>query len=204
MIDLWQRQRKSVGAEQESEKAKSRSLKKPKLGKRATLQGLIQFQKQKQNYLVTMVQTSKSQSDESGTNGIVIRVRKQMIYLGKVLPFLICMIVAISYLECLKALFAGDLLEFSDGVYLNKPISFFIGKYFELDVPTLAFVAIMSIAIRTCKWNKLAILYLAFQMFEKSYFATHAWDNIEGYYIVAVLNILVCSYLIIKGLTNLC
>lgn len=151
-----------------------------------------------------MAQISKSQSDESGTNGIVIRARKQMIYLGKVLPFLICMIVAISYLECLKALFACDLLEFSDGVYLNKPISFFIGKYFELDVSTLAFVAIMSIAIRTCKWNKLAILYLAFQMFEKSYFATHAWDNIEGYYIVAILNILVCSYLIIKGLTNLC
>ena len=150
-----------------------------------------------------MVQTSKSQSDESGTNGIVIRARKQMIYLGKVLPFLICMIVAISYLECLKALFAWDLLEFSDGVYLNKPISFFIGKYFELDVPTLAFVAIISIAIRTCKWNKLAILYLAFQMFEKSYFATHAWDNIQGYYIVAVLNILVCSYLIIKGLPRL-
>ena len=78
-----------------------------------------------------MAQTSKSQSDESGTNGIVIRARKQMIYLGKVLPFLICMIVAISYLECLKALFEWDLLEFSDGVYLNKPISFFIGKYFE-------------------------------------------------------------------------
>lgn len=151
-----------------------------------------------------MAQTSKSQSDESGTNCIVIRARKQMIYLGKVLPFLICMIVAISYLECLKALFTLDLLEFSDGVYLNKPISFFIGKYFELDVPTLSFVAIISIAIRTCKWNKLAILYLAFQMFEKSYFATHAWDNIEGYYIVAILNILVCSYLIIKGLTNLC
>lgn len=203
MIDSWRRQRKSVGTEQESERAKSRSLKKPKLGKRAILQGLILFQKRKQNYLVTMVQTSKSQSDESGTNDIVIRARKQMIYLGKVLPFLICMIVAISYLECLKALFAWDLLEFGDGVYLNKPISFFIGKYFELDVPTLAFVTIISIAIRTCKWNKLAILYLAFQMFEKSYFATHAWDNIEGYYIVAVLNILVCSYLIIKGLTNL-
>ena len=149
-----------------------------------------------------MAQISKSQYERNDDNDIVYRARKQMIYLGKVLPFLICAVVTISYLECFKALLTYDILEFSDGVYLNKPISFFIGEYFELDFPTWLFLAITSVAIKTCKWNKLAVLYLAFQMFEKSFFATHAFDRIECYYIVIGLNAIISCFLVLKGLIN--
>ena len=124
-----------------------------------------------------------------------------MIYLGKVLPFFICAIVTISYLECLYALFKYEYIQVGDSVYLNKPLSFFIGEYFELAFPTWLFLAITTIAIRTCKWNKLAVLYLAFQLFEKSYFSTHCWD-IDYYYIVIELNAIVSCFLVIKGLIS--
>lgn len=150
-----------------------------------------------------MEQISKSKYEKNDTNDLVYRARKEMIYCGKFLPFLICAVVCISYLECLKALLTYDILEFSDGVYLNKPVSFAIGEYFELDFPTLVFLAIISVAIKTCKWNKIAVIYLAFQMFEKSYFSNHCWDCIEGYYIVVVLNATISSFLVIKGITNL-
>lgn len=151
---------------------------------------------------MTMAQTSKSQSRRNDAdNAIVYRARKEMIYLVKFLPFLICMIVTISYLECFKALFTYEYIQVGEDVYLYKPISFFIGEYFELDFPTWLFLAITSVAIKTCKWNKLAVLYLAFQMFEKSYFATHSW-NIEYYYIVIALNAIASCFLVLKGLLN--
>ena len=95
-----------------------------------------------------------------------------------------------------------EYIQVGEDVYLNKPISFFIGEYFELDFPTWLLIAILSIAIKTCKWNKLAVLYLAFQLFEKSYFSTHAW-NIDYYYIVIVLNAIISCYLTLKGMINL-
>lgn len=149
-----------------------------------------------------MAQISKSQSERKSTNDIAYSARKHLIYCGKALPFLICAIVTISYLECFKALFMYEYIQVGEDVYLNKPISFFIGEYFELDFPTWLLIAILSIAIKTCKWNKLAVLYLAFQLFEKSYFSTHAW-NIDYYYIVIVLNAIISCYLTLKGMINL-
>jgi len=161
-----------------------------------------QSRKPKRNYLATMVQTSKSQYERNDTNGVVYRSRRHMIFCVKSLPFLICAVVTISYLESLKALFMYEYIQVGEDVYLDKPISFFIGEYFELDFPTLAFLAISSIAVKTCKWNKLAVLYLAFQMLEKSYFATHVW-NIDCYYIVITLNAIVSCFLVLKGFINL-
>ena len=148
-----------------------------------------------------MEQTSKSQSERKDVDDIVYRARKELIYCGKVFPFLICAIVTISYLESFKALFVYEYIQVDEEVYLYKPISFFIGEYFELDFPTWLFLAITTIAIRTCKWNKLAVLYLAFQLFEKSYFSTHAW-NIDCYYIVIVINAIISCFLVLKGLIN--
>jgi len=149
-----------------------------------------------------MAQISKSQSEKRETKDVAYRARKQLIYCGKFLPFLICAIVTISYLESFKALFSYEYLQVGEDVYLYKPISFFIGEYFELDFPTWIFLAITTIAIKTCKWNKLAVLYLAFQLFEKSYFSTHIW-NIEYYYIVIALNAIISCFLVLKGILNL-
>lgn len=150
-----------------------------------------------------MVQISKSLYERKGINRLVHNARILLILFGKAVPFILCTIVAISYFECLKALMTCDYLEFSDGTYLNKPISFLIGSVFELDLPTLLFLAIISVAVKTCKWNKMAILYLAFQLYEKHYFATHQWLNEDYYFLVIAANLAICLFLTFKGIRNL-
>lgn len=135
--------------------------------------------------------------------GVVHKSRLALIELGKSLPFIICAIVCVSYLENGYALYTCDFLEFTDGVYLNKPVSWFIGQYFELDLPTLSVLAILSFAIRTCVFNKLAIAYLAIQLFEKSYFQSHEWANYELYYLVSAVNVVVCLFFVFKGIQRI-
>ena len=136
-------------------------------------------------------------------NGMVYKARILLINMGKVLPFLICFIVAISYSECLYALLAQDYVVMDNFVYLNKPISWQLGKVFEYNIQIIAVVTILSFAIKTCKWNKLAIAYLALQLYEKQYFANHQWDNENYYYVVIAINIAICLFLVFKGIKNL-
>lgn len=131
-------------------------------------------------------------------NGFATRTRILLIRLGKVIPFLICAIVFISYCESFYAISTSDFMEFSDGVYLNKPISWAIAEYFRYDSPTLCLVAIISFAIQACKWNKLAIAYLAFQLYEKDYFNTHIYDN-NVYYFVIAINIAITLFFVYMG-----
>lgn len=130
---------------------------------------------------------------------ITIKTRYALIRMGKVLPFIVCFILLISYSECLYALSIKDYIEFPSGVYLNKPVSWAIGEYFRYDLPTLVFFAIVSFAIRTCIWNKLAIVYLAVQLYEKSFFAAHEYD-VSIYYIVTIVNIALCLFFCCKGI----
>ena len=131
---------------------------------------------------------------------LVYRSRVAIIELGKTLPFIICAIVAMSYFENITSLYTCDFIEFSNGCYLNKPVSWAIGEYFELDVPTWAVLAVLSVAIRACIYNKLAVLYLAGQLYEKAYFQTHELANYESYYIISVANIVICLFLVVKGI----
>ena len=127
-IDLWLP--RNAGAGQESEKGKLKSLKKHKSAKRVTRLQPIPSLKPKHKYIVIMAQTSKSLLKRNGTSTLVYKSRLLLINCGKVFPFLICAIVAISYIECFKAMYFEDYLEFSDGIYLNKPISFSIASFF--------------------------------------------------------------------------
>ena len=136
-------------------------------------------------------------------NGIAYHARITLIDIGKMLPFIICFVVAISHAECLYALLAEDYVVFQGDVYLNKPISWFLGSFFEYDKQILLIATILSFAVKTCKWNKIAILYLGFQLIEKNYFATHQWDNENKYCIVAAINITICLFLVFKGIKNL-
>ena len=105
----------------------------------------------------------------------------------------------ISYGECLYALITCDFVATDDVIVLNKPVSWAIGEYFRYNVPTLFLLAVLSIAIRTCKWNKLALLYLAFQLWEKEYFMTIEL-YVEQIYVVVVVNIAICVFFIYKGI----
>lgn len=133
------------------------------------------------------------------TKGLAYRMRVALINTGKMLPFLICVVVFVSYAESAFALATSDFLDTDDAIILNKPLSWIIADYFRYNSVTIVVLTILSYAINACKWNKLALLYLATQLYEKEYFMTVELETFSIYVICAV-NMIVCSYLIYKGI----
>lgn len=121
------------------------------------------------------------------------KVRVFLIQLAKSLPFIVCAIVLISFIECAFALATNDIIMYDGYAILNKPISWAIGKYCEYNFQMLFVLVVLSFAMRTCIYNKLACLYLFVNLLEKSHFATYEYDN-NIYYIVIAINIVVAMY----------
>ena len=124
--------------------------------------------------------------------------RVLLVRLGKLLPFMITFLVFISYGESLVAMIMNNLAEYDGEVVLYKPLSWFIASHFEYDLYVLGLVAIISLAIEACIWNKLAILYLLVQLLEKEWLLHVCLDLLE-YYIVIIANTIVSLLLTIKG-----
>ena len=124
--------------------------------------------------------------------------RRALIRLGKIIPFVLCFIVCVSYTEDAHALFNDSYMEFSDGIYLYKPISWAIGNHLEYNISHLAVLCVLSIAISTCIYNKLACLYLGINLAEKAYFdfELDPW----AIYTICLANIVVAGYLTLKGI----
>lgn len=101
---------------------------------------------------------------------MIRKARVLLIETGKMLPFIICSIVALSYVENLRSLIMTDYVLFDDSIVLNKSISWWIGQYFEYNITTVVILLIISVAIETCRWNKLACLYLGINLIEKILF----------------------------------
>ena len=127
--------------------------------------------------------------------------RVLLIRLGKVSPFLITFIVFISYVESLLALMTNSLAEYNGEVVLYKPLSWSIASYFEYDMYVVALLTILAIAIETCIWNKLALLYLFIQLIEKGLLA-HVMLDLWAYYIIVITNALISLVLTLKGIRN--
>ena len=129
---------------------------------------------------------------------MIHKARIWLIRLGKVLPFVICFIVMLSYSETVFNLATNDFNSWCGIVIPSKPISWLIGRYFEYNLQMLVVLCIISIAIETCYWNKLACFYLGINLLEKSYF------NFElepvTIYIICLANIVVAGWLTYKGL----
>ena len=129
---------------------------------------------------------------------MIHKARIWLIRLGKMLPFIVCFIVIISYVESVIALAYNDIIAYDSYVILQKPITFFIGQYFEYNLQTLALLIIISIAIETCIYNKLACGYLGINLAEKSYFDFELEPTYI--YIICLANIIVAGYLTYKGI----
>ena len=131
-------------------------------------------------------------------NNFITKTRVTLIQIGKIAPFVVCFVVFISYTEDVYSLMFDKYVEFSDGVYLRKDLSWFIGNYFKYDLATLSFLVVLSYAIETCIYNKLACVYLGINLLEKSYFDFELEPTYI--YIICLANIIVASYLTIKGI----
>ena len=124
--------------------------------------------------------------------------RKALIRSGKIIPFFLCFIVCVSYIEDVYALYTNSYIEFADGVYLYKPISWAIGNQLEYNISHLAVLCVLSIAIRTCFYNKLACIYLGINLLEKSYLNFELEPT--AIYIICLANIIIAGWLTFKGI----
>ena len=133
---------------------------------------------------------------------MINRARRLLINFGKMIPFVLCFIVLISYTESLYALCSDNVMLYGDSAVLYTPISFYIAKRFEYDWLTILATTILSISIETCYWNKLALFYLFIQLWEKTYFSTIELYPEYIYAIIAV-NLLCSGFFVFKGITIL-
>lgn len=129
---------------------------------------------------------------------MIHRARVFLIELGKMLPFIVCGIICISYMECVYALFMEKFVVYDGSFVLYKPISWALGSAFEYNLITVTLMAIISVAVQTCLWNKLGVFYTLVQLGEKSYFDFEL--EITTIYIICLANIIVAGYLTYKGL----
>jgi hypothetical protein len=97
------------------------------------------------------------------------------------------------------ALSTQDYIMTDDAIILNKPVSWAIGEYFRYSNPVLVLLAILSFAVETCIWNKLAIAYLFANLAEKELFM--AVELYEEYiYAIVGANMIVSALLVYKGI----
>lgn len=129
---------------------------------------------------------------------VIHKTRILLIQIGKILPFIVCFIATISYSESIFALCFENYILYDNYAILYKPISFFIGRYFEYNLQTLVVLCVISVAIETCIYNKLACLYLGVNLFEKSYFDFEL--DVWQIYAIAIANIIVSGYFTYKGI----
>lgn len=128
--------------------------------------------------------------------------RRILINVGKVLPFAICSIVLLSYIETLYNV-CNEQYAFYDGyITPSKALSYNIGRLFEYDIGLVSITLVISIAIETCLWNKATAIYLFFNLSEKYYFANKEVYK-EWVCTICVFNILTCTYLLYNGVKKL-
>lgn len=132
-------------------------------------------------------------------NILIHKARVVLITLGKTLPFIICLLVLVSYAETAFSLATNDFVVYGGVLVPRKTISWLIGGYFEYNLQTLVVLCIISIAIETCIYNKLCCAYLGINLYEKYYFA-NVFISEELCYAVIVANIVVSGYLVYKGI----
>lgn len=133
--------------------------------------------------------------------GLIRKARIFLIRIGKILPFVICGLAFISYAESIFATITQDYILYDDYALLRKPISFFIGQYFEYNIQMLFVLVVLSIAISTCVYNKLACAYLGFNLLEKSYLDFELEPT--TIYIICIINIAISGFLTWNGLKRL-
>lgn len=128
---------------------------------------------------------------------MIVFFRKLLIRFGKVLPFVICVVALINYAETAFALATSDYFMYDGIVIPNTPLSFLVGLYFEYNLQFLLVLIIISIAIDTCIYNKMACAYLGMNLFEKSYFDFELEPTYI--YMICIVNIIIAAWLVYKG-----
>ena len=132
---------------------------------------------------------------------MLVAAIKTLIRIGKMLPFVVCFLVCINYIESMCSVLFENYIQYANTNIPNTRLSFFIGQYFEYNLQMLFVLVVLSIAISTCVYNKLACAYLGFNLLEKSYLDFELEPT--TIYIICIINIVISGYLTLKGLKRL-
>lgn len=126
-------------------------------------------------------------------------MRRLLIQIGKSAPFATCFVVFVSYSETIYSLTIGRYSQFHDYTTLYKPISETIGNVFEYDSLTIFILSVLSIATETCKWNKIACVYLILNLAVSDYaFSNELTAN--AIYVISYANAAVSLIIVYKGM----
>ena len=132
-------------------------------------------------------------------NGIATTARRGIIWIGKYAPFFIVAIVTLSNAETLYSIIADRYSIFDGMTIYYKPISWWIGERFELDIAWVAALFVLSFGVEACVWNRACIAFLAFVLWQKDFFLEHTID--ETYFAVMLIaNSTISILLVIKGI----
>lgn len=132
-------------------------------------------------------------------NGITMSARRGIIWIGKYAPFVIVAIVTLSNTEALYSLLTEQYAEYNGEIVYYKPISWFIGNYFKLSIAWVAALAVLSVGVEACFWNRACVAFLAVILWQKDFFLE---NTINETYFAAVLfaNSTIGTLLVIKGI----
>lgn len=133
---------------------------------------------------------------------MINKARRLLITIGKLLPFVLCFVVLVAYSECLYAISVEDYIFYSNFAIPNTPTSYWVADRFEYDWLSVVVLLIISIAIETCCWNKIAVTYLGLHLVFKGYVSD---IELEEHAIVClcVINIIITSIIIYKGVRRI-
>lgn len=132
-------------------------------------------------------------------NGITMSARRGIIWIGKYAPFVIVAIVTLSNIEALYSLLAEQYAEYNGEIVYYKPISWFIGDYFKLSIALVASLAVLSVGVEACFWNRACIAFLAVVLWQKDFFLEHT-INETMFCFVLLSNSFVGVLLVYKGI----
>lgn len=132
---------------------------------------------------------------------LVYRSRIILINFAKLFPFCLCLLVFTSLSESLYALLSSDYVLYDGSIIPNTPLSWAIGRIYEIGLRSLLLASGLSISFQTCIWNKLCIIYLGIYLWIKHYLSSIELE-ITTIYLIIIFNIMICCFLIYKGLYN--
>lgn len=123
--------------------------------------------------------------------------RVLLIRIAKILPFVFCLILFVSYFESLYSVATCRYAYFNGSIVPVKTISWAIASLFEYDWTVMIVLVVLSVAVETCIWNKLACAFLFVSLIEK--YCINIELEVWQIYAIAAANMLVSSYLTYKG-----
>lgn len=126
------------------------------------------------------------------------KARHALISVGKIIPFMLCGFVFMTYVETLFACVLSHFLVCGGIVIPNTPISFVVANLFEYDALFVFVTLVISVAIRACKWNLYATMYLFANLLEKSIFDFEL--DLYFVYLITLANIIASGFFTYKGI----